>query len=157
MVLGDFVGGIASGGSARLFGTGVEGVADEVAAGGLKGFLREICGVAGEKGRKCCVDAYAGFAEFADDFEAMFEGGAVGFVKSAHGVVVGGEGEADAGVECFELREISEDEGSSGLDDDGCGWVCYQCVEQARHHLLVLFGGLVGVDERGAVDDLLGF
>lgn len=109
MVLGDFAGGVAGGGSARFFGAGVEGVADEVARGRVNGFVCEICWVAGENGRQCSVDTYAGMAEFAYNFEALFEGGAVGFVEAADGVVVGGEREADAGVECFELREVSED------------------------------------------------
>jgi hypothetical protein len=107
------------------------------------------------------MDGESGAAEALDDGEAFGDGSAVGLVEAADGVVVGGDGEADAeagaAVEFGEEGEVAEDEGSAGLDGADGGRAAEEGFEDPGHEGLLLFGGLVGIDEGGAVDEHVWF
>ncbi len=51
---------------------------------------------------------------------------------------------------------VAQNIGRTGLEDEDFGRVDVELFEDFGHHLLAQFGGLVGVGERGAVDDLIG-
>ncbi len=54
-----------------------------------------------------------------------------------------------------QMFEIAQDQRAAGLQDEYARRVCDRGFENPRHLALIGFGGLVGVDQRGAIDALV--
>jgi hypothetical protein len=120
----------------------------------------EVWRLARKNGGDGGVNVEPGIAKLFDCAQTIGDGFTAWLEDFADAIVVGGDGEADAKVCVFGygLQQfcVAEDVGGAGLDDEELGRMDVDLLQNARHHLLVHFGGLVGVCERGAVDELIG-